>query len=34
MFIVFIKEKYINCEIGDFGCGEGKLEIELKKNGH
>ena len=28
------KPKYINNEIGDFGCGEGKLELRLKKNGH
>ena len=28
------KSKYLNAEIGDFGCGEGKLELRLKKNGH
>ena len=28
------KSKYLNSEIGDFGCGEGKLELRLKKNGH
>ena len=28
------KTKYVNSDIGDFGCGEGKLELKLKKNGH
>ena len=28
------KPKYLNMDIGDFGCGEGKLELRLKKHGH
>ena len=28
------KPKYINDVIADFGCGEGKLELRLKKKGH
>ena len=28
------KVKYINAFVGDFGCGEGKLELQLKENGH
>ena len=28
------KPKYINDVIADFGCGEGKLELRLKENGH
>ena len=28
------KPKYINDDIADFGCGEGKLELEIKSAGH
>ncbi len=28
------KPKYRNADIGDFGCGEGKLELRLKASGH
>ena len=28
------KEKYRNCKVGDFGCGEGKLQLSLQKNKH
>ncbi len=28
------KEKYQDSLIGDFGCGEGRLELDLKKQGH
>ena len=28
------KPKYINDVIADFGCGEGKLQLQLQENGH
>ena len=28
------KPKYKELAIADFGCGEGKLELELRDNGH
>ena len=28
------KTKYVNDDIADFGCGEGKLELRLRENGH
>lgn len=28
------KTKYADKDIGDFGCGEGRLQIDLEKNGH
>eukprot|EP00347_Sterkiella_histriomuscorum_P013626 403364001 len=28
------KEKYQNMNIGDFGCGEGRLQVDLKAAGH
>ena len=28
------KENHLNDAIGDFGCGEGKLELRLKESGH
>ena len=28
------KPKYLNDVVADFGCGEGKLELELKEAGH
>ena len=35
MFVTELKKtKYLHSFIGDFGCGEGKLELELLKNGH
>ena len=28
------RTKYINDAVADFGCGEGRLELDLKANGH
>ena len=28
------KEKYKHSKIGDFGCGEGKLQLRLEEQGH
>ena len=28
------RTKYINDVIADFGCGEGKLQLQLQENGH
>ena len=28
------KDKYKSMHVGDFGCGEGKLELALKDAGH
>ena len=28
------KDKYKDSLIGDFGCGEGRLEVDLKNKGH
>ena len=28
------KEKYTGMKIGDFGCGEGRLQVDLEEAGH
>lgn len=28
------KDKYKDSKIGDFGCGEGRLQLDLQKAGH